>query len=912
MTLAKGECGRGKSGHKLGDNYHKYGSWYVMQTFKSVYFPDHPSVDPKKRHLRLAFGPREAPLYNRVSGLSSTELRGLLGVGWPHLVAEASRLGVSLNKFCLSRLQSAAGPDGVREQLALPGYSLDWRLATYAGGRGEPLHEWYPYLESYSPGFVEYILDHVVAGTQSVLDPFAGSGVTPLTVARRGQDAWYCEVNPLLQYLVDVKASALSATEKQRNAVAALLQDLGARLPQTLRGVQGSADLRSSYRPSFGESDFFDSETFEHVLQCRAAIDEVSCAHKLAGDLMTVAALAALVPASLLQRAGDLRYKTADELARKKVSFVPTVQANIRRIAGDLAQLTAITHVPSLVCGDARRLEAVPSLEVDAVITSPPYLNGTNYVRNTKVELWFLRALKSSPDLASLRLQTVTAGICDVSRAKVPTESHPSVSKVVEVLAKRAYDRRIPEMVSAYFADVTAVYAAISRHVRPGGRIVIDIGDSVYAGVHVATDELLVECLRAIGYAHLSTSVLRKRRSRGGMALRQVLLVFEQRKPTAHRRELARDRTTWARFKTELPHQRPPFSARNWGHPLHSLCSFQGKLKPSLARFLVDAFVPEGGTVLDPFGGVGTIPFESALTGRKSFSFEISPAAYVIGLAKVGRGDPHRCFDVIRDLERYIASNSPTNAEREAAYSISFNKSLPEYFHSRTLDEILVARRFFAGRTFVDAGEALVFASLLHIMHGNRPYALSRRSHPITPFAPTGKSEYRALIPRLREKVTRSLDAPLPENFVSGEAFLQDATGSWPNAVRDLDAVITSPPFYDSTRFYLANWMRLWMAGWDKRDFEVRPQGFVDERQKKDFAVYRPIFRQARERLKPTGVLVMHLGRSWKCDMAAKLAEIALPWFRVIDRFDESVEHCESHGIRDKGTVSAHQYLVLG
>jgi hypothetical protein len=51
----------------------------------------------------------------------------------------------------------------------------------------------------------------------------------------------------------------------------------------------------------------------------------------------------------------------------------------------------------------------------------------------------------------------------------------------------------------------------------------------------------------------------------------------------------------------------------------------------------------------------------------------------------------------------------------------------------------------------------MVPACLLHILQGNRPYALSRRSHPITPFAPTGPAEYRPLLPRLREKVARSL-----------------------------------------------------------------------------------------------------------------------------------------------------------
>ena len=233
------------------------------------------------------------------------------------------------------------------------------------------------------------------------------------------------------------------------------------------------------------------------------------------------------------------------------------------------------------------------------------------------------------------------------------------------------------------------------------------------------------------------------------------------------------------------------------------------------------------------------------------------------------------------------------------------------YFSPETFAEILTARRFFLELEDDGAAASLVMACLLHILHGNRPYALSRRSHPITPFAPTGEVEYRALMPRLREKVERSLAEELPEEFVPGAVLEQDACGFWPQEVRDLDAVITSPPFFDSTRFYLANWMRLWFCGWEAEDFKVRPQGYVDERQKKNMGIYEPIFRQARERLKPGGVMVLHLGESRKCDMAAHLKHVARHWFRVADEFRESVEHCESHGIRDKGTVTAHQFLVL-
>jgi len=150
-----------------------------------------------------------------------------------------------------------------------------------------------------------------------------------------------------------------------------------------------------------------------------------------------------------------------------------------------------------------------------------------------------------------------------------------------------------------------------------------------------------------------------------------------------------------------------------------------------------------------------------------------------------------------------------------------------------------------------------------------------------------------------------------PREFVPGEVLDCDATSCWPQHVNELDVIITSPPFFDSTRFYLANWIRLWFAGWEREDFTLRPMSFVDERQKQSFSIYEPVFRQARERLRGGGIVVFHLGFSRKCDMMKEIEKVASPWFRVADRFVENVEHCESHGVRDKGTVSKHQFLIL-
>ena len=56
---------------------------------------------------------------------------------------------------------------------------------------------------------------------------------------------------------------------------------------------------------------------------------------------------------------------------------------------------------------------------------------------------------------------------------------------------------------------------------------------------------------------------------------------------------------------------------------------------------------------------------------------------------------------------------------------------------------------------------------------------------------------------------------------------------------------------------------------------------------------------------------MFHLGKSKKCDMAVEIQKVASTWFARSEIFSENVEHCESHGIRDKGTVVEHLYLVL-
>lgn len=887
----------------------------AKQFYKAIYFKDYPAEDSKEKSITLAFSDSEAPYYSKIKEMSTLEIKELIGIkSYKQLALFADEQERSINQI-IKRLikQNLSEVDKIK--------GMSKKEVTFVKSKDTPFQRWYPYIEGYSPDFVKSLIKNFGIKDTLVYEPFAGTGTTLFAADEENISTVYSEVNPLLQYLIITKIKVLRAKEIHRKKLSANLKDIATLVLQSLEKFEEDKSLREAYKTLFTNSKYFSNETLTQILKLRSYIDIIKLEDELLADTLTIAVLSCLLPVSFLKKAGDVRFKTPKELEKEFTTFEEILPKKIVDIAEDIANFNyTLKTNHELILANAKNISRINDLKIGAIITSPPYLNGTNYFRNTKIELWFLRCLQYENDLRFFRDQALTSGINDVKKEHgnangldVSSKSKILKSTLIE-LVKKAYDSRIPIMAKSYFEEIYQIFSDCKQHINNNAKILIDIGDSIFCGVHIKTDEILIELLTELGYKLIDNKILRKRRSRNKEVLTQSLLAFL----FTHKNDILINGRTpifwkknWIEFKTIVPHQQVPYSSRNWGHNNHSLCSYQGKLKPAIAHHLIKTFVPENGSILDPFAGVGTIPFEAALAGKTSYGIDISLPAYYISSAKVTALHSQESYAYINAIQLFIKKNKCMNEELSEAKTFGFNKTLSEYYEETTLKEILLARRFLKENYPKTPSEMLVVSSLLHILHGNRPYALSRRSHPIVPYAPTGEFIYKSLIDKLIGKVDRAFNEDLPINFKNGKIFNQDATIIWPQEINNLDAVITSPPFFDSTRFYLTNWIRIWFSGWSEIDFKFQVNSFVEEKQKKDFTIYESIFRQSKERLKKNGVCVLHLGKSVKCDMAKELQKISKRWFKVADLFDESVEHCESHGIKDKGTVTSHQYLVL-
>lgn len=774
---------------------------------------------------------------------------------------------------------------------------------TFILNKDKGIHRWYSYLEGYSSQLVESIVNEI--GTEnihSIYDPFCGTGTTSLVASKYGIPSFYSETNPFMRMVIEAKINSVRR-----------LRESGKRSTYLLKFLN---EIRvKSYQFSLEEikwdgfEKFFDSDVLQILLELKKDIQKVE--DEDSKNILMVLLASVIVKSSKMKRQGDLRYAKPGEKkdADKDIlsNFISKIEEAIKDI--DDLEIPVLTNTECL-SEDAR--DANGNDLVDCVITSPPYLNGTNYIRNTKLELKLCDFIKSEKDLPKFHSKGIIAGINNVSkRTSSDIKAPECVQKYVDKLKPLAYDSRIPIMVAGYFRDMEQVIIKLSHLIKNNGSLVIDIGDSQFAGVHIPTHELLILLCERYGFKLYNTEILRERHSKNGMILFQRLLKFRLHKSENYKDIFRKQART---FVEEMPYREAPYSGRNWGHSWHSLCSYHGKLKPAIAHFLIRDFTSAGETILDPLCGVGTIPFEACLQGRIGIGNDLSELAFIVSKAKLEKPDLHQVEEVLEKLKTYIDSNKfseEVSEDMDKYKDFGFNGKLPEYFQEETYREILCARRYFLPKIrSISPEEAMVYSALLHVLHGNRPYALSRNSHPLTPYAPKGEYIYKNVVEHIRHKIQLNYRNNDFYNFVRGRSIWGDYE-KLKDSNLQVDSIISSPPFADSIKFYMQNWMRLWLCGWESEDYKKAEKLFLDQKQKNNFDVYKPFFEMCYKVLKPNGKVILHLGKTGEIDMADELSKRAQPWFDEVYRGNEDVRKIEKHGIKDKGATIEHQYLFL-
>ncbi len=258
--------------------------------------------------------------------------------------------------------------------------------------------------------------------------------------------------------------------------------------------------------------------------------------------LLKLAFASILIDASNLKRAPCLGYTKKLGLSAD-TPFELFVQAS-RWIREDLVLLQSKRQSwgpPQEIHQASSAIYALPEASVDLAITSPPYVNGMDYVMNYKIDLAWLDFIRSYEELAKLRASMVA---CDNIPRGTAAEHEPSqrvrsdswVASVARSISKNidtkgAYRRDdMGAIVTKYFDDLIPVIDNVYRSLKPGGRFVVVNGDSLIAGTYVPGDMIFARLATEAGFIVEAFDVARTRRSgqRRGFVLRESILTVRK------------------------------------------------------------------------------------------------------------------------------------------------------------------------------------------------------------------------------------------------------------------------------------------------------------------------------------------------------------------------------------------------
>lgn len=256
-----------------------------------------------------------------------------------------------------------------------------------------------------------------------------------------------------------------------------------------------------------------------------------------------------------------------------------------------------------------------------------------------------------------------------------------------------------------------------------------------------------------------------------------------------------------------------------WGHSIHSLAPYVGRYPPTLPHYFIRRFSDIGDTVLDPFCGGGTTPFEAALNNRYALGNDAFSYAYHLSKAK--------CNPLTElEFESYLDGKLMAAKAIDKAEVLLDHEDIRVFYSEYTLDQILRLREVLKDD---ESPEAIYLKAIMcGILHGPSDMFLSLQTKDTYSGTANYVQEYaekhdlkkpeRDIRPRLKRKHELAQEDYIPPWIASRTTITQSDARDLPFDDGAADLLITSPPYMRVLDYTWNNWIRIWWLNRDRED----------------------------------------------------------------------------------------------
>jgi hypothetical protein len=332
-----------------------------------------------------------------------------------------------------------------------------------------------------------------------VLDPMAGSGTVLRQATDLGHRAVGFDMDPLAVLMTRVWTTAAddklveSMADRVIGRIAAIKPD-----EISLQWMDDDAETSGFVDYWFAEPQKGDLRRIAFVL------DELGSgladpAEQLAIDLLRIALSRLIITkdkgASL---ARDVSHSRPHKVAEQNDFDVqPMFARSIKAVQKRLRDAPP-TGGATVALGDARTLTTLEDRSIDAVLTSPPYLNAIDYMRGHRLSLiWLGHRLG---DLRTIRSNSIGA-------ERAPDAAHEAVilMQMQQAMGEVGQlPKKFQSMIKRYVQDIYRMVTEIARVLKAGAHATFVMGNSCLRGTFIRNSDAVATAARNVGLSVVS------------------------------------------------------------------------------------------------------------------------------------------------------------------------------------------------------------------------------------------------------------------------------------------------------------------------------------------------------------------------------------------------------------------------